>query len=134
MTALESAYAALCDLLQLAAAGACGRKITAVPKEWKLIFRLAHEHQVVPLLGCALLDSFELQCPEEYREYALNVMRSVSSANLLRKQRLFYLLCELREAGINACILKGYYVYIFYYFGVCCFWFFVVLFFYIYVV
>ena len=108
MTAQEQAYAALCDLIQLAAAGACGKKVVTAPLEWESVFRLAHEHQVVPLIGCALLGSPELQCPESYREYALSAMRSVSSSNLLRKQRILHLLKELEVAGINTRILKGY--------------------------
>ena len=108
MATSEQEYASFCDLIHFAAAGACGRKATTVPADWEVVFRLAHEHQVVPLIGCAMLQSPQIQCPEAYREYALNVMRGASSSNLLRKQRILHLLHELKEKGIKARIIKGY--------------------------
>lgn len=119
MIITQQAYAALCELIHFAAAGACGRKGTTVPADWEAVFRLAHEHQVVPLIGCALLSSPDLPCPESYREYALNVMRGASSSNLLRKQRILHLLRELKENGIKARIIKGYAAARFYAFPEC---------------
>ena len=108
MVSTEQSHAVLCDLIQLAAAGACGRKMNIASTDWETVFRLAHEHQVVPLIGCALLNSDETQCPQAYRDYALNIMRGASSGNLLRKQRVLHLLRELEEESIKARIIKGY--------------------------
>lgn len=47
-------------------------------------------------------------CPAELREYLLNAMRSESSANLIRRQRIMHLLAEMKAAGIDAKVLKGY--------------------------
>ena len=55
-----------------------------------------------------LLNSPELECPEQYCEHALNVMQNVSSSNFVRKQRVLYFLQELKSVGINARVLKGY--------------------------
>lgn len=99
---------ALRDVFTFAAAGAQRKKVNKAPNDWDAFFRLAHEHRVVPLIGCALLNSPELECPEQYREYALNVMRNVSSSNFVRKQRILYFLRELKAIGVNAQVLKGY--------------------------
>lgn len=108
VNAAEQRCRAMRDVIAFAAAGAHHIKVNKVPDDWETFFRLAHEHHVVPLVGCALLNSPELNCPEQYREYALNVMRTASSGNLVRKQRVLHFLGELKAVGINAQVLKGY--------------------------
>lgn len=108
VNATEQRCRAMRDVIAFAAAGAHQIKVNKVPVDWETFFRLAHEHHVVPLVGCALLNSPELNCPEQYREYALNVMRTASSGNLVRKQRVLHFLGELKAVGINAQVLKGY--------------------------
>ena len=108
MAMTDFAGRALCDVFTFASAGAQRKKVNKAPDDWEAFFRLAHEHRVVPLVGCALLNSQELECPEQYRAYALNVMRNVSSSNFVRKQRILYFLRELKAVGINAQVLKGY--------------------------
>jgi len=106
--ATERMCSAMRDVITFAAAGARNEKVNKVPDDWDAFFRLAHEHRVVPLIGCALLNSPELNCPEQYRENALNLMRTASSSNLVRKQRVLHFLGELKAMGINAQVLKGY--------------------------
>lgn len=108
MAMTDLAGRAFREVFTFASAGAQRKKVNKAPDDWEAFFRLAHEHRVVPLVGCALLNSPELECPEQYREYALNVMRNVSSSNFVRKQRILYFLRELQAAGINAQVLKGY--------------------------
>ena len=64
MDATELAAGALRDVFVFAAAGAQREKVNKAPRNWDMFFRLAHEHRVVPLVGCALLNSPELECPE----------------------------------------------------------------------
>ena len=96
------------DLIEVASAGAQGKVINLEINDWAIMFRLAHEHNVVPLLACALLHSPNQSCPDDMREYMLNVMRNASSANTIRRQRIFYLLNELDKEGFMARLLKGY--------------------------
>lgn len=98
----------IADLIAVAAAGAQGKEVTLEVNDWATMFRLAHEHNVVPLLACALLHSPNQSCPDDMREYVLNVMRNISSANTIRKQRIFHLLNELEHEGYAVKLLKGY--------------------------
>lgn len=98
----------IADLIAVAAAGAQGKEITLEVTDWAIMFRLAHEHSVVPLLACALLHSPNQSCPDDMREHVLNVMRNASSANTIRRQRIFYLLNELEKEGFAVKLLKGY--------------------------
>lgn len=98
----------IADLIETAAAGAQGKELQLEVNDWTGMLRLAHEHHVVPLLACALLHSPNQSCPDNMRTYALNVMRNVSSANIVRKQRIFHLLDELEKAGFAVKLLKGY--------------------------
>lgn len=108
MDATELAAGAMRDVFTFATAGAQRKKVNKAPKDWEAFFHHAIEQRVVPLVGCALLNSPELECPEHYREYALKVMRNVSSSNFVRKQRILYFLRELKAFGIDAQFLKGY--------------------------
>ena len=107
-TATGQASEALRKVISLASAGALGKEARIEHADWDAVFGLAQEHFVLPLVGCALLHSPGLDCPERYREYALNVMRNASSGNLIRKQRVMHLLRELGSLGVDTRILKGY--------------------------
>ena len=87
----------IADLIAVVASGARGKEATRVVNDWTTMFRLAHEHNVVPLLG-----------PGDMREHVLNVMRNISSVNTIRKQRIFHLLNELEYEGYAVKLLKGY--------------------------
>jgi hypothetical protein len=69
---------------------------------------VAVDQHVIPLVACALLHSPGLECPEQLREYLLNAMRAESSTNLIRRQRIMHLLQEMKSAGIDAKVIKGY--------------------------
>lgn len=55
-----------------------------------------------------MLHASELECSEALREYLMNALRTECSTNLLRRQRVLHLIGELKQAGIEAKILKGY--------------------------
>lgn len=102
------AHLEMADLIEMATAGARGKELHLEVNDWAGMFRLAHEHHVVPLLACALLHSPNQSCPDNMRKYVLNVMRNASAANIIRKQRIFHLLDELEKAGFAVTLLKGY--------------------------
>lgn len=108
--AKEQSRRLLCDLIALVSAGARGEQTSINVNDWESMLRLAHEHNVLPLLACALLRSPDLLCPESIREYALNMMRNSASINTIRRQRVFRLLGEMVTAGFDVKLLKGYVV------------------------
>lgn len=101
-------YTPMQTLIRLAAAGARGETVNDLCVDWKEVFPFVAEQHVQSLVACALLHSPELECPEELREYLLNAMRSESSGNLIRRQRIMHLLTEMHAADIDAKVLKGY--------------------------
>lgn len=99
---------AMQTLIRLVSAGARKEDISGLSVDWNTVLPLAAEQHVVPLVACALLYSPGLECPDQLREYLLNVMRVESSANMIRRQRIMYLLQEMKAAGIDAKVIKGY--------------------------
>lgn len=104
----DRSHELMCDLLALASAGARGEQKYITINDWGEILCLAHEHNVLSLLACALMQSPNLSCPENIREYVLNSLRYSASANTVRRQRVFSLLRELKLAGFDVKLLKGY--------------------------
>lgn len=99
---------AMQTLIRLVSAGARKEDVSGLSVDWNTVLPLAVEQQVVPLVACALLYSPGLECPDQLREYLLNVMRAESSANMIRRQRIMHLLQEMNAAGIDAKVIKGY--------------------------
>ena len=66
------------------------------------------EQGVVALIALAVQRSPELECPEELRAYLMDALRVECSKNLLRRQRIVHLIGELKDAGIETKVLKGY--------------------------
>ena len=95
-------------LIRLAAAGARGETLTVQKVDWPLLMPLAAEQGVVSLVALAVLHAPELECPEELRECLMNALRTECSTNLLRRQRVLHLIGELKDAGIETKVLKGY--------------------------
>lgn len=95
-------------LIRLAAAGACGKVHAAQDIDWPSVMPLAAEQAVVPLVALAVRNAPELHCPDGLREHLLEALRMECSTNLLRRQRILHLLAEMRLAGIDASVLKGY--------------------------
>lgn len=95
-------------LIRLAAAGARGETLTVQKVDWPSLTPLAAEQSVVPLVALAVLHAPELECPEGLREYLMNALRTECSTNLLRRQRVLHLIGELKDAGIETKVLKGY--------------------------
>jgi hypothetical protein len=95
-------------LIRLVSAGARKEDISGISVDWNAVFPVMAEQQVIPLVACAVLHSPGLECPDQLREYLLNVMRVESSTNLIRRQRIMHLLQEMKTAGIAAKVIKGY--------------------------
>ena len=108
MAEVKSEYTPMQTLIRLVAAGAKGETVNDLQVDWPTVLPLAAEQHVLPLVACALLHSPELKCPADLREYLLNVMRSESSINLIRRQRMMHLIAEMESAGIGVKVLKGY--------------------------
>lgn len=104
----ENKESALQTLIRLVAAGAKGETVNELQVDWPAVLPLVAEQHVLPLVACALMHSPELLCPAELREYLLNAMRSESSVNLIRRQRMMHLIAEMETAGICVKVLKGY--------------------------
>ena len=99
---------AMQTLIRLVSAGARKEDISGLAVDWNTVLPLTIEQQVIPLVACALLYSPELVCTDQLREHLLNVMRAESSTNLIRRQRIMHLLQEMKAAGIDAKVIKGY--------------------------
>jgi len=95
-------------LIKLAAAGARGESIQVHVTNWMEILQLGAEHNVIPLIACAVKDSPAIECPDQIRDYLLNAMRSSASLNMIRRQRIMHLIRELKAERIPVMILKGY--------------------------
>ena len=104
----QTALKAMQTLIRLVSAGARNEDISSLSVDWNTVLPLAAEQHVVPLVACALLYSPGLECPVQLREHMLNVMRAESSTNLIRRQRIMHLLQEMKAAGIDAKVIKGY--------------------------
>lgn len=96
------------QLLRLTAAGARGDKVGDMAADWPQVLALAAEQNVLSLVACALLHSPALPCPETLRTSLLERMRAESSVSLVRRQRIMCLLTEMRAAGLDVRLLKGY--------------------------
>lgn len=96
------------ELVSLASAGAqsVGREVAV--SNWERLIHLAVQQNVTALIGCALMNSPELNCPDAIETSILNSMRTEASKNMIRCQRLLSLLMELEMQGIKVLLLKGY--------------------------
>ena len=95
-------------LLGLASAGASGTEFSGTDINWDKTLHLATEQSVLPLLGCVLLRNPQITCPDEVREYISGSLHNISSMNMIRKQRILNLIQELRTAGFQIRVIKGY--------------------------
>lgn len=98
------------QLLSLTVCGAIStnEKIGLHVSEWQEIINLAAKHDVLPLLGNALLNHPEITCPEQYRVYLIDLARTQSAINLVRETRFFSLIKEMEQAKFDVCVIKGY--------------------------
>ena len=104
----QTDFKAMQTLIRLVSAGARKKDVSSLSVDWNAVLPLATEQHVIPLIACALLYSPGLECPDQLREYLLNVMRAESSTNLIRRQRIMYLMQEMKAAGIETKVIKGY--------------------------
>lgn len=95
-------YTPMQTLIRLVNAGAQKKCIDDLQVDWQEVLPLAVDQNVLPLVACALLHSPGLECPE----YLLNTLKNEASVNLIRRQRILQLLAEMKEAGIDAKVLK----------------------------
>ena len=108
MERISTSESAMKSVLRFSAAGARGEAVNCPPRDWHEFTQCAMEHNVLPLVACALLNSSDMSCPETLKEYILNAMRYMSASNLVRRQRVLGLISELQKAGFRIQVLKGY--------------------------
>jgi hypothetical protein len=91
----------------------CGAKgiYAQQPKQvldWELLFKLADEQSVKPIITYAINKSDVLCCPEQYRDSIINYRRSVTISATTRKIAIMNLLAALKKNNVKAIILKGF--------------------------
>lgn len=108
MANTQNEYTPMQTLICMVAAGAKGETVNDLQVDWASVLPIVAEQRVQSLVACALLNSPKLECPAELHGYLLNAMRLESSVNLIRRQRIMHLLQEMKAAGIDAKLIKGY--------------------------
>lgn len=108
MANTQNEYTPMQTLICMVAAGAKGETVNDLQVDWASVLPIVAEQRVQSLVACALLYSPKLECPAELHGYLLNAMRLESSVNLIRRQRIMHLLQEMKAAGIDAKLIKGY--------------------------
>lgn len=107
------------QMMTLAAAGATRKSITVAEEtNWPELICYAQEQAVLPLVGCALIDDSGC-CPAHLRSQLLEVVRTQSGTNMVRKQRVFRLIQELEACGYEVSLIKGYSIAPYYAFPEC---------------
>ena len=108
MAATENASPAFYHLLSLATMGATGKNVAITNVDWPAVVRLAQEQVVLPLIGITLVNNEGVNCPEDIRCKLIDVARSQSSINLVRKQRIVSMLHEMEQTQLYPLLIKGY--------------------------
>ena len=96
------------QLMTLAATGATGKQTDIADVEWQSVVCRAQEQSVLSLVGVALMKHPDIKCPELLREQLLSAMRKAAEKDIVRKLRTLHLLAEMKEAGIDVHLIKGY--------------------------
>ena len=96
------------SLIRIITIGARGKDTVCNIENWENMIHLATEQSVIPLLGSVLLKNPDLGCPVKQKEYMMGLMRSLASKNIIRRQRIQFLIIELEDAGFQVQLLKGY--------------------------
>lgn len=105
---MEQISAALIKCIRLSGAGAKGTLINDTSVAWQDVIKIASIQNVLPLVSCALLNNPEMSCPAVIKERLLDMMRSTSAANAIRRQRMLHLIHEIEQIGVPVLVLKGY--------------------------
>lgn len=105
---MEQISAALIECIRLSGAGAKGTLINDTSVAWQEVVRIAAIQNVMPLVSCALLNNPGLSCPAQVKDHLLDLMRSASAANAIRRQRMLHLIHEIEQIGVPVLVLKGY--------------------------
>ena len=114
----EITVAQIQEVITCAIAGAKG--IAYIPKiDWETLIRIAHEHNVLPLVTLAIDKLGENDCPNEIRRSLSDAMHCTASRNLLKEQRILLLLRDMEQAGFCVQVLKGYAVSRYYFYPEC---------------
>lgn len=96
------------SLIRMAAAGARGEAVQEETVNWQELISLANEHGVLPLVAWAVKHSPQLKCSNEIREFFESIIINAGMSNMIRRQRILYLINELQKEGIEVKLLKGY--------------------------
>ena len=95
-------------LMKLASSAATDSRCFISVEDWAHLIRLAHEQNVLHLLGIALMRNPEIKCPEALREQLMIHSRNITEKNLIRRMRIMHLLKELESDGNQVQLIKGY--------------------------
>ena len=97
------------QMIALAANGASGQTAYSPDDtDWSAVIQYAKEQAVLPLIGCALMNDSEINCPPPLREQLTQAVRQSSGVNLVRRQRAIRLMSEMEARGLHAKLIKGY--------------------------
>lgn len=96
------------SLIRMAAAGARGEAVQEEAVNWQELISLANEHGVLPLVAWAVKHSPQLKCSNEIREFLESRIFNTGMSNIIRRQRILYLINELQKEGIEVKLLEGY--------------------------
>lgn len=105
---MKQISAALIDCIRLSGAGAKGTLLNDTNAAWTETVRIAAVQNVMPLVSCALLNNPDLSCPTQIKGHLLDMMRTASAANVIRRQRVLHLIHEIEQMGVPVQVLKGY--------------------------
>lgn len=94
-------------LIQLAAAGARGVQNMRLQTQDDDVLRMAAEQNLMLLLSCTALLSPGQVFSATTEMCLLDILRRSSPKNLLRTQRILYLIKQMEDAGISVRVLKG---------------------------
>lgn len=98
----------LIECIRLSGAGARGTLLSDCNVPWMEVIQTASAQKVLPLVSCAVINNPDLSCPDPIKDYLLNLLRSLSVENAIRRQRVIRLLNEIEQTGISVQVLKGY--------------------------
>ena len=105
---MDKSLSALKECIRLSAAGARGFAVDDSLIDWNAMLPIISSQCLTTMIACYLMVSSGTRCPQRIKENILAVARTMSSTNLIRKQRILTLISEMHSVGLKAYILKGY--------------------------
>lgn len=98
-------------VVDLSVAGALGKRSPSCavnPEDWPAVAHIAMNQSVLPIVGCTLLNSPELKCPDQIKNQLMEHTRMIAAQNQIKQQRIMGLIRGMEDAGIRVRLIKGY--------------------------